>query len=192
MTVMTDRVQLSVLTLPLLAALGLWPVERSAPAALTPAEVGGRLVPRGIQQVLDRACADCHSDRPNWPWYTRVAPIRWVIEGQAANGRRAVNFSTWKPGAGPTRARAARIFAAACADVQTGRMPMPLYRALQPASRLTRDEADDFCRWTELEARRLRQGSVVLHSATPQAAPAPSFYKGFTTAQHSPHPDPLP
>jgi hypothetical protein len=32
-----------------------------------------------VVSILRRACYDCHSNETVWPWYSRVAPLSWVI-----------------------------------------------------------------------------------------------------------------
>ena len=48
-----------------------------------------------VVSVLRRACYDCHSNETVWPWYSRVAPLSWVIAHDVNEGRAALNFSTW-------------------------------------------------------------------------------------------------
>ena len=48
-----------------------------------------------VVSVLRRACYDCHSNETVWPWYSRVAPVSWVIAHDVNEGRAALNFSTW-------------------------------------------------------------------------------------------------
>src|SRR5262249_41074723 len=76
----------------------------------------------GLVAILDRACRDCHSNGTVWPWYTRVAPLSWLMARGVAEWRKAVNFSEW--GAySPDRQRT--LLAASCNDASTGRMPGP-------------------------------------------------------------------
>jgi mono/diheme cytochrome c family protein len=39
------------------------------------------------------ACYDCHSNRTEWPWYSHVAPISWLVERDVYAGRDELNFS---------------------------------------------------------------------------------------------------
>ncbi len=59
------------------------PVEQDVPA--TPA----------ARSVLRRACYDCHSNETRWPWYSRVAPVSWLVAHDVRAGREELNFSTW-------------------------------------------------------------------------------------------------
>lgn len=48
-----------------------------------------------VKAVLQRACYDCHSHETVWPWYSRVAPVSWLIARDVHEGREELNFSTW-------------------------------------------------------------------------------------------------
>jgi Haem-binding domain len=48
-----------------------------------------------VKAVLRRACYDCHSNETVWPWYSRFAPISWMISRDVHEGRSELNFSTW-------------------------------------------------------------------------------------------------
>ncbi|MEZ4522143.1 MAG: heme-binding domain-containing protein [Thermomicrobiales bacterium] len=46
-------------------------------------------------ELWDRACADCHSNETDWPWYTNVAPVSWLIQDHVDEGRSKINTSEW-------------------------------------------------------------------------------------------------
>jgi hypothetical protein len=48
-----------------------------------------------VKTVLRRACYDCHSNETQWPWYSRIAPISWLLARDVREGRAELNFSTW-------------------------------------------------------------------------------------------------
>jgi hypothetical protein len=48
-----------------------------------------------VKAVLRRACYDCHSNETQWPWYSRIAPISWLLAWDVREGRAELNFSTW-------------------------------------------------------------------------------------------------
>jgi len=48
-----------------------------------------------VETILDRSCADCHSNRTRWPWYANVAPVSWFVIGHVNDGRRDLNLSEW-------------------------------------------------------------------------------------------------
>ncbi len=73
-----------------LVAIQLVPVDRTNPPVETevPATVE-------VRSILRRACYDCHSNETVWPWYSRIAPISWLVARDVREGREKVNLSTW-------------------------------------------------------------------------------------------------
>src|SRR5580658_1204129 len=71
------------------------------PARTNPVSAPGRTledvvsVPPEVESVLARSCADCHSDRTRWPWYSGVAPVSWFVINHVQEGRRHMNMSEW-------------------------------------------------------------------------------------------------
>jgi Haem-binding domain len=41
------------------------------------------------------ACFDCHSNQTQWPWYSNIAPMSWLIQHDVDEGRKRLNFSLW-------------------------------------------------------------------------------------------------
>src|SRR5262245_24374433 len=67
------------------------------PATLTNPPVQGSLqAPLPISVTLRRACYDCHSNETRWPWYSRVAPVSWLVVRDVNLGREEINFSEWE------------------------------------------------------------------------------------------------
>lgn len=52
-------------------------------------------VPESIQNILDRSCADCHSNNTKYLWYHEIAPISYVVAYHISEGKEHVNFDTW-------------------------------------------------------------------------------------------------
>lgn len=83
------------------------------------------------RELFFRFCADCHSNETRWPWYSRVAPVSWLVAHDVAEARRHLNVSEWHlPQEDADEA---------AEEVREGEMPLPLYLPLHPERRL--DEA---------------------------------------------------
>ena len=82
--------------------------------------------------LAERSCYACHSDRTRWPWYSRIAPISWLVAHDVGEGRAALNFSD--PSA--SRVSAAR----AARAVEDGAMPRFYYLWVHPKARLSAGE----------------------------------------------------
>ena len=92
--------------------------------------------------ILQRACADCHSHETTWPWYSRVAPVSWLVAGDVKQGRAHLNLSEWNflsPEASMLKLKAA------CKQVKAGDMPLWQYRLMHPEARLTPADIDKIC-----------------------------------------------
>ncbi|HEO98565.1 MAG: heme-binding domain-containing protein [Campylobacterales bacterium] len=85
------------------------------------------------KQLFNRACADCHSHTTNWPWYSNVAPLSWIIFDHVEEGREHFNVSAWgvqKHNEGEEAAK----------EVEEGEMPIFGYTITHPEARLSKEE----------------------------------------------------
>jgi hypothetical protein len=98
-----------------------------------------------VESILNRSCADCHSNRTRWPWYTNVAPVSWFVIGHVNDGRRDLNLSDW--GNYDKRKQTTRLNQM-CELVKTGVMPLSSYTPLHPGSKLSGDDVKALCEWT--------------------------------------------
>jgi len=78
------------------------------------------------------ACYDCHSNETEWPVYSYVAPMSWLVRRDVENGREALNFSDWAEDTGEADD--------AAEEIQGGSMPPRQYTRLHPAARLSDEE----------------------------------------------------
>jgi hypothetical protein len=103
-------------------------------------------VPGPVQQILDRSCIDCHSNRTRWPWYSSIAPISWVVASDVKEGREHMNFSEWGT---YNRGRIISRLDMIVSQVDKGDMPLPGYLLLHRDARLTEEQKDTLCSWAE-------------------------------------------
>lgn len=113
-------------------------------------EANVRLTPKA-HDVLERACANCHSNETRWPWYSRVAPGSWLVGGHVERGRRALNFSEWRTRTEGKPGAALATLSAACAAAANGQMPPPTYLWIHPEARLSQADKQALCAWTDAE-----------------------------------------
>lgn len=139
----------------LFLALQLWRPEPPAASLPSDGDLADHVpVPDDVRDILDRACADCHSDDTRWPWYSRVAPVSWWIARDVRHGRSNLDFSAWSrdPHAEPTPRQRIEWM---CTDLRSGDMPPRAYRLVHPEARLSETEKARVCRWSEITLRRL-------------------------------------
>jgi hypothetical protein len=84
------------------------------------------------RELAARACFDCHSNQTQWPWYSHIAPLSWLVRSHVDEGRGELNFSEWN--------RSYEEASEAAEAVQEGEMPLTSYLLLHPSARLSEDE----------------------------------------------------
>jgi hypothetical protein len=93
--------------------------------------------PPRVKDVLRRACYDCHSNETRWPWYSRVAPVSWLLHRDVTEGRNALNFSEWGTLSPSEQVETKHDIVD---SVRAGEMPLWYYLPLHPAARLSADD----------------------------------------------------
>lgn len=78
--------------------------------------------PRTGELAMD-ACYDCHSNRTDWPWYSWVAPMSWLVSYDVYKGRDELNFSDWREVVAKLREKAERERLKALERAQKGEKP---------------------------------------------------------------------
>lgn len=78
------------------------------------------------------ACYDCHSNETDWPVYSYIAPMSWLVRSDVESGRDELNFSNWDD-----HDSEADDAAEAIAE---GSMPPSQYTLLHPDAALDADE----------------------------------------------------
>lgn len=122
-------------------------VEPSSEVApISPATNGYIAAPAQIEALLARACYDCHSNQTRWPWYSRIAPVSWLIERDVSLGREELNFSEWGSYYPQTLRRKLQWMGRV---LREGSMPPWTYRLMHPRARLTQAERAMLGRWIE-------------------------------------------
>ena len=128
-----------------LALAQLVPVDRSNPTG--GAEVAA---PPEVRAILKRACYDCHSSETVWPWYSRVAPVSWLIARDVREGRSVVNFSIFTLYPDKRRRRKWKEIPE---QIEKREMPPWYYTAVHPEARLSDAEREMLLRWAAEGAR---------------------------------------
>ena len=88
------------------------------------------------KELFKNACANCHSNETIYPWYSKIAPVSWLIESDVDEGREHFNVSTWgtqKKNKGDEAAK----------ELKSGDMPPWFYLPTHPEARLTKEQTQE-------------------------------------------------
>jgi hypothetical protein len=126
---MSKTVRRLIIVLAVLLAIQLVPVNRD-----NPEDRRGPGASPEVEAVLKRACYDCHSHETKWPWYSRVAPVSWMVAYDVHEGRDHFNLSNFQDLSEGTQVK---VRAAVIKEVEEGEMPLWYYLPAHPDARLT-------------------------------------------------------
>jgi hypothetical protein len=84
------------------------------------------------EAVARQSCYSCHSNETDWPAYSYVAPMSWLVRRDVDSGRRAMNFSEWDPADNEAED--------AIDEIEDGDMPPSQYTLIHRDATLTDEE----------------------------------------------------
>lgn len=119
------------------------PVDRSNPPIVSDLEA-----PIEVKTILKRSCYDCHSNEVDWPWYSYVAPVSWLVAHDVKEGREELNFSEWQKHAADAEMKEGII-----EEISEGEMPLPIYLTTHPDTSVSEEELATLKQWAGYSAR---------------------------------------
>jgi cytochrome c551/c552 len=128
-----------VAVLAFLVVVQLVPVDRTNPPVQ-----GDVAAPPEVDRALRAACYDCHSNETVWPWYSRIAPVSWLLAHDVKEGRKELNFSTWQ--AYDARRRQKKL-KETVETLNEGEMPPWYYAMVHPQARLADADRQALLAW---------------------------------------------
>lgn len=99
-----------------------------------------------VKLVFDKACADCHSNKTNYPWYASVQPFAFWISDHVNDGKRHFNlneFASYRIGKQNKKLEE-------CIDeIKEGEMPISSYTIIHKEAKLTEAEKTLIMNWCQ-------------------------------------------
>jgi cytochrome c len=102
---------------------------------------------------MEHKCGNCHSETVEWPFYSRVAPVSWLLERDVLEAREHMNLSRWNNYSNQEKSD---LLSRLAAKARSGEMPPTRYTAIHGDSKLLTEEQDALYDWARSERRRLR------------------------------------
>ncbi|MFH1279398.1 MAG: heme-binding domain-containing protein [Candidatus Eisenbacteria bacterium] len=124
-----------------IAGIQFVPVDRTNPPGRS--EIAA---PDDVLSLLRRSCFDCHSHETRWPWYSKVAPVSWLVAHDVHEARGRLNFSVWD---GLSPGKRNHDLEEIWTEVSEGGMPLGKYLRLHPDARLSPGDLSLLREWTK-------------------------------------------
>lgn len=117
------------------------------PVSKTNPPVTGEInAPESVMKVFKTSCYDCHSNEVVWPWYSRVAPVSWLVAYDVNEARDHFNFSEWSSDSAEDRQdNREEIWE----EVEEGHMPLWYYVIMHPEAKLSAEDKEIIKKWSQ-------------------------------------------
>ena len=109
-------------------------------------------VPEDVARLLKTSCYDCHSNETVYPWYSKVAPVSWLVRRDVKEGRKELNFSEWNK---LKITKKAKNFDKIAEYTESGEMPMKIYIIMHPNAKLDDNGRKKIIEWANNAADAL-------------------------------------
>ena len=127
--------------------------------------LAGVFMSADVRNIISTSCRNCHSEMTEWPWYSYLAPVSWLIESDVSRARTHVNFSHWEE---YSREQRFSFLDEIGEMVSSQSMPPSRYLLLHPEAKLSDADVEVLTHWARTESKGLR-------SALRQAPARPAF-----------------
>ncbi|MEY8021324.1 heme-binding domain-containing protein [Muriicola sp. SD30] len=101
-------------------------------------------VPKNIENIIKTSCYDCHSNNTDYPWYNRVQPVAWFLEGHIENGKEELNFNEWDTYSGRRKKSKLRSI---ISQIKEDEMPLASYTLIHRDAKLSDTEKKTVLDW---------------------------------------------
>ena len=124
--------------------------------------LSGASIDSKARNIISRSCQNCHSEATEWPWYSYIAPVSWLVESDVSHARSHLNFAHWEEYSSDQRFT---FLSEISTMVSAGSMPPSRYLLMHPEATLSNADISEIAQWVRIETKSLR--------STLQPAPAP-------------------
>ena len=103
-------------------------------------------VPQEVQTILDRSCADCHTNKTNYPWYAEIQPVAWWLNDHVTDGKKHFNLNNF----GNMRIAVQNHKLEELIDeIKEGEMPLESYTLIHKDAKLSEDDKLVVTNWAQ-------------------------------------------
>ena len=92
--------------------------------------------PENIAQSLQASCYDCHSNNTNYPWYSKVQPVGWLLEDHINKGKEVLNLSEFGSYSG--RKQQSKL-TSMISQIEDDKMPLAAYTFIHRKALLSKE-----------------------------------------------------
>lgn len=107
--------------------------------------------PIEIITILQNSCYDCHSNQTNYPWYSKIAPVSWMLKSHVNEGREHLNLSNF----GDYSLEEKNSIQKECIEeIEENKMPLKSYTFIHANARLSDDTKQSLINFLRLSIQK--------------------------------------
>jgi hypothetical protein len=103
-------------------------------------------MPENVQTILKTACYDCHSNNTNYPWYTNIQPVGWMMARHIKEGKEELVFSEF--GSYSLRRQISKLKSIEN-SIKDGTMPLTSYTFIHKNAKLSQNDKALIIDWVQ-------------------------------------------
>ena len=122
------------------------PVHNKSSQVLTTDISKVATIPDTVLTLLKNACFDCHSNNTDYPWYSNIQPVGWLMAYHIKQAKGQLNFSEF--GTYSQRRQLSKLDGIAN-SIKDGIMPLKSYKIMHKPAQLSTDEKSFLINWAQ-------------------------------------------
>ena len=99
-----------------------------------------------VKIIINKACADCHSNKTVYPWYASIEPVAFWLQDHVNEGKREINFNEF---ASYRIGKQNHKIKEVMEQIQEGEMPLSSYTLIHKEAKLTEAEKNTLIQWCQ-------------------------------------------
>jgi hypothetical protein len=103
-------------------------------------------MPDSVKLIVNKACADCHSNKTNYPWYAKIQPVDFWLENHVKDGKRHFNFNDF---ASYRIGKQNKKLEECIEQIKEDEMPLSSYTLIHKEAILTEAEKNILMNWCQ-------------------------------------------
>ena len=102
--------------------------------------------PEEISTMLKNSCYDCHSNNTVYPWYNKLQPVSFLLEGHIEKAKEELNFSNFNT---YSKRKQKSKLKSIISQIEDGEMPLKGYVWMHENAKLSDKDKTVLTTWVE-------------------------------------------
>lgn len=102
------------------------------------------IIPDNTLKIIEKSCFDCHSNNTDYPWYSKIQPVRYFLDNHISEGKSMLNFSEF---GNYSERRKRNKIRSIISQIQEDKMPISTYTIIHREADLSNQDKKIVIDW---------------------------------------------